>query len=177
MTCRCRCLIMWAFVHPKRTNKTFSLLISEELMLTKPIRNNVRVQRLATRLVSGLRHVPYEKRLRQLNLFSLGSRRLGTDLILAFKISKGEVDINPSDFILRPPWAGLRGHTYRLLQGPSSFRRRSGAFSVRIVKSWNRLPAPLVLSPSMSLSVNGPKSFLQHLCKFCCHSSNFFPLL
>ncbi len=36
---------------------------------------------------------------------------------------------------------GLRGHTYRLLQGPSRLRRRSGAFSVRIVKYWNRLPA------------------------------------
>ncbi len=74
-----------------------------------------RVQRLATRLVTGLRHVPYEDRLRQLNLFSLKRRRLRADLILACKIFKGEVDLNPSEFYLRPPRAGLRGHTYRLL--------------------------------------------------------------
>ncbi len=67
----------------------------------------------------GLRHVPFEERLRQLNLFLLERKRLRADLILAFKIFKGEVYFNPSEFFLRPPRAGLRGHTYRLLQGPS----------------------------------------------------------
>ncbi len=81
----------------------------------------------------GLRHVPYEERLRQLNLLSLERRRLRADLILAFKILKGEVDLNSSDFFLRQPRAGLRGHTYRLLQGPSRLRRKSGDFSVRVV--------------------------------------------
>ncbi len=71
-----------------------------------------RIQHLATRLVSSLCHVPYEERFRQLNIFSLEPRCLRTDLILAFKIFKGEVDLNPPDFSLRPCRAGLRGHTY-----------------------------------------------------------------
>ncbi len=106
---------------------------------------------LAKLIVRGLRHVPYVERLCQLNLFSLERRRLRADLILASNIFKGEVDLNTSDFFLHPPQAGLRGHTFRLLQGPSRLRRRSGVFSVRVVKYWNRLPVPLVLSPSVSI--------------------------
>ncbi len=61
------------------------------------------VQRLATRPVRNLRHVPYEERLRQLSLFLLERRRLRTDHTLACKIFKGKVDLNPSEFFLRPP--------------------------------------------------------------------------
>ncbi len=110
-----------------------------------------RVQRLATWLVRGFRQVPYNERLRQLNLISLERRRLRADFILAFKIFKGEVDLSPSDLFLRPLRGGLRGHIHRLLQAPSRLRHRSCAFSVRVVKYWNRLPAPLVLSPSVSV--------------------------
>ncbi len=136
-----------------------------------------RVQRLATWLVRGLCHVPYEERHRQLNLFSLESRRLRADLILTFMIVRGEVDLYPFGVFLSPPRAGLRGHTYRLLQGPWS-----GAFSARVAKQWNKLPAPLVLSLSVpifknSWAVSGPKSFLLHLFDFCSPSSAFFSIL
>ncbi len=52
-------------------------------------------QRLATRLERGLRHVPYEEGLHQLIVYSLERRRFRADLILAFKIFKGEVDLLP----------------------------------------------------------------------------------
>ncbi len=71
------------------------------------------VKRLATRLVRGLRHVPYEERLRQLNLLSLECRRLRVDLILIFRIFTGEVSLNPSNLFLLLPRAGLRWYTYR----------------------------------------------------------------
>ncbi len=77
--------------------------------LTANINQLERVQRLATRLVKGIRHVPYEERFRQLNLFSMERRHLRADFILAFKIFKDEVDLNPSDFFLRPPEPGYEG--------------------------------------------------------------------
>ncbi len=47
-----------------------------------------RIQRLATRLVTGIRHLPYEERLQR--------RWLRDDLITAFKIFMGLSDVDPN---------------------------------------------------------------------------------
>ncbi len=83
---------------------------------------------------------------------------------------------------IRPPRAGLRGHTYRLLQGPSRLRRRSGENSVWVVTFWNRLPAHLVLSPSVSifrkqLDRQRSEIFTSAPVYFCPHSLTIFSKL
>ncbi len=47
-----------------------------------------RVQSLATRLVRGFHQAPYEKKLLQLNLFSVERRRLRIDLIVSYDNSR-----------------------------------------------------------------------------------------
>ncbi len=105
--------------------------------LVADINHLERIQRLSTRLLTGMRHLPYEETLQGLGLHSLQRRRLQDDLITAFKIFKGLVHIDPNLFFLPPARRGLRGHPFKVLQGANHRRRRGSAFSVRVVKYWN----------------------------------------
>ncbi len=110
-----------------------------------------RNQRLAIKLLTGMRHLPFEGRLQRLGLHSLQRRRLRVDLITAFKTFKGLLDIVPNLFFLPPARRGLRGHPFKLVQGASRLRRRGSAFSVRVVKYWNKLPVSVVTAPSVGV--------------------------
>ncbi len=85
--------------------------------LVADINHLKRIQKLATKLVTGMRQLRYEERLQRLNLHSLQRRRLQADLITAFTIFKGLLDIDPNLFFLPPARCGLRGQPYKVLQG------------------------------------------------------------
>ncbi len=83
-----------------------------------------RIQRLATRLVTGMRHLPYEEKLQRLSLHSLQQRRLRPDLITTFKVFADLLDIDPNLFFLPSARRSLRGPPYKVLQGASHRQRR-----------------------------------------------------
>ncbi len=82
------------------------------------------IQRRGTRLVKGFRRLPNEERLRRLGLHSL--RRLGLrgGLIVVYKMFFGGLDLDPSLFFIPPVQSGLRGHVFKVQQGPSRRLRR-----------------------------------------------------
>ncbi len=74
-------------------------------------------------------HLPHEERLQRLGLHSLQRRQLRADLIIAFKIFKGLLGIDPNLFFLPPARHGLRGHPFKVLQGASHrLKARVGIF-------------------------------------------------
>ncbi len=78
-------------------------------------------------------------------------RWLRSDLISAFTIFTGLLDIDPNCFFLPPARGSLRGHPYKVTQGASHRRRRGSSFSVRVVKYWNKFPVPSVTAPSVNV--------------------------
>jgi len=88
-----------------------------------------KVQRSATKIVHGLRHLSYEQRLRHLELTTRG------DLIENFKIMTGKERVDRSQFFqLSTCEYQLRGHTMKLSKQQTSLDVRKFSFSQRVVQ-------------------------------------------
>lgn len=107
-----------------------------------------RIQRTATRWVSGLKNVPYEERLKRLGLFSLERRRLRGDLIETYKIVRGLSGGDNSLLPLRDS-RDLRGHGLMLKKMRPRLDVRRAFFSNRVVNPWNSLPKEVIEAPSI----------------------------
>ena len=110
-----------------------------------------RLQRLATRMVHGLHSLPYEDRLRRLNLFSLERRRLRGDLITTYNIFSGQMSIPLETFFTFPSRPNLRGHRWKVAQPAARLQRRRCCFSVRVCAPWSKLPDDVINSTSLTM--------------------------
>ena len=73
------------------------------------------IQKRATKLVKTLKDVPYENRLRSLNIPSLVHRRRRGDMIFTYKISHDVFDINNESVFISPSQA-TRGHAHKIMK-------------------------------------------------------------
>ena len=134
--------------------------------LKKDIETLEKVQRRATRLVPELSDLPYEDRLKAFKLTSLEDRRTRGDAIETFKIIKGLENVDSSKFFTparQGPLQNTRGHPLKLETRYSRTEKRRNFFSVRAVKTWNKLPNDVVLSENLNQFKNKYDNLLTNL--------------
>ena len=108
-----------------------------------------KVQRRATRLISEVRELSYEKRLQSLNIPSLEHRRYRSDMVQMFKIMKEAERIDSGQFFERVTYDRTRGHSLKIKKPRSHLLIRQRFFSSRSVSAWNSLPQTLIDSDNV----------------------------
>ena len=110
----------------------------------------------------GLRYVPYESRLRQVELPSLVYRRYRGDMIEVFKYLRGMYSVSSTELLPRAPVSALRGHDYKLLKRHCRSHARLTFFSFCVVTLWNNLPSEVVSAPSLNTFKGRPDKYWGH---------------
>jgi len=84
------------------------------ILIIKDIITLEAVQRRFTKRIPEIKHLTYYQRLSKLKLESLELRRLRTDLLFAYKLVFGMLDVKVADFFITDFSNAIRGHCYRL---------------------------------------------------------------
>jgi hypothetical protein len=109
-----------------------------------------KVQHRFTRMIENTTGVPYEERLRRLNLWTLEERRNRGDLIEVYKMFKNYASGAEVMFELDKNEKGTRGHSKKLVKERCVTDLRKYFFSNRVIKRWNMLDQQTVDAPSIN---------------------------
>ena len=118
------------------------------------------VLRRATKLVHGLKNLPYEARLRDMNIPSMTYRKLRGDLIECYKVTHHIYKLQDCLLELSSNFS-TRGHNYKLEKKRCNTTLRQKFFTQRVVDRWNRLPAQVVEAPCVNTFKNNLDRLMQ----------------
>ncbi|XP_039563240.1 triadin isoform X6 [Passer montanus] len=107
------------------------------------------VQKGVIKLSTGLEHISYEDRLREMRQFSLEKRRLRGYLITVFQYLQGACKRAKEGHFTTA--CSDRENGFKLKEVGFSLDIREKVFTVRVVRLWNRLPREVVDSPSLEV--------------------------
>ena len=109
-----------------------------------------RVQHWATKMISRVKDLEYEDRLKHLKLPSLLYRRLRGDMIMTYQILHKNTHV-PDDLLpLHPPDDRTRGHSLKLRKDRVSKSVRRNFYSSRVINDWNLLPESVISAPTVN---------------------------
>ena len=117
--------------------------------LRKDIERLEKVQARATKLIPSIRHMSYERRLTQLNLYSLEKRRIRGQLIETFKILKGIENIDYRKLFTFSS-NQTRSNGWKLDLKRFNTSQCGDFFTYKIASYWNKLPSDVVNSANVN---------------------------
>ena len=121
-------------------------------------------------MIKSLEHLPYEGRLSNLGLFSLGKRRLRGDLINVYKyLMGGGRQIDESRLFSVVCSSRTKSNGLKLEHRKSHTNMRKN-FTVRVTEHWNRLPREVVESSPLEICKIHLHSYLCDLLQGTCFS-------
>lgn len=114
-----------------------------------------RIQHRFTRMIPGLRGLPYTDRLQSLGLWSLEERRNRADLLEVFRMYKGWSKISFDSMFTLSHVTVTRGHTAKITKNRCRLDSRRHFFSERVIDRWNRLPQHIIDSTTLNAFKSG----------------------
>ncbi|CAM4513742.1 unnamed protein product [Caretta caretta] len=108
------------------------------------------VQRRATEMIRGMENLSYERRLRELGLFSLTKRRLRGDMIALYKYIRGINTREGEELFKLSTNVDTRTNGYKLATRKFRLEIRRRFLTIRGVKFWNSLPREVVGAKDLS---------------------------
>ena len=100
-------------------------------------------------MIPRLRNKPYEERLKELNLFSLSTRRLRGDLIEVFKMFKGLDNVDINEYFTVSQSNVTRNNGYKIISKRFNSNESKHFFFNRVVNVWNGLPQSVAESETL----------------------------